>query len=294
LNIGSCRCTRHSRYQLAGAPQLTGAVARSNHVHACEGNAMRVARMLLLHLRAGDGASKVSRSGTTANQRFAACGRQRLGGDMKHTTSRALFSYWDSVRAERIAPQRFEIDPSRISAILPYTFILERIDSETLRYRLAGTRMCEIFGSELRGTNFLDGWTAKDRMSLLRQVSVLSSQGAVLNLYVKLGASENETVECEVILLPLLHTTRTIARVLGALSPLSMPAWLTERPVRCKAILTNELVWPSGNAHDTIARMPDDRTPDVLRERPARIVRSQRRQFRVVDGGLSRSECDES
>ena len=214
---------------------------------------------------------------------------------MKHRTSRALFAYWDSVRAEQIAPQRFEIDPSRISALLPYTFILERIDSETLRYRLAGTRMCEIFGSELRGTNFLDGWSVKDRMSLLRQVSVLSSQGAVLNLYVKLGAFENETVECEVILLPLVHTTRTISRVLGALSPLSMPAWLTERPIRSKSILANELVWPGRDAHAVIARVPDDPAPDVraadvMRERPARIVRSQRRQFRVVDGGRSRSD----
>jgi hypothetical protein len=291
LNIGSCRCTRHSRYQLAGAPQLTGAVARSNHVHACEANAMRVARMLLLHPRAGGGASKVSRSGTICQPTICrACGRQRLGRDMKHRTSRALFAYWDSVRAEQIAPQRFEIDPSRISAILPYTFILERIDSETLRYRLAGTRMCEIFGSELRGTNFLDGWSVKDRMSLLRQVSVLSSQGAVLNLYVKLGAFDNEAVECEVLLLPLMHTTRTISRVLGALSPLSMPEWLTERPIRSKSILANELVWPGRDAHAVIARVPDDRAPDVMRERPARIVRSQRRQFRVVDGGRSRSD----
>jgi hypothetical protein len=209
---------------------------------------------------------------------------------MKHRTSRALFAYWDSVRAEQVAPQRFEIDPSRISAILPYTFILERIDSETLRYRLAGTRMCEIFGSELRGTNFLDGWSVKDRMSLLRQVSVLSSQGAVLNLYVKLGTFDNEAVECEVLLLPLMHTTRTISRVLGALSPLSTPAWLTERPIRSKSILANELVWPGRDAHAVIARVPDDRAPDVMRERPARIVRSQRRQFRVVDGGRSRSD----
>jgi hypothetical protein len=209
---------------------------------------------------------------------------------MKHRTSKALFAYWDSVRAEQIAPQRFEIDPSRISAILPYTFILERIDSETLRYRLAGTRMCELFGSELRGTNFLDGWSVKDRMSLQRQVSVLSSQGAVLSLYVKLGAFENETVECEVLLLPLLHTTHTISRVLGALSPLSTPAWLTERPIRSKSILANELVWPGRDAHAVLARVPDDRPPDVMRERPARIVRSQRRQFRVVDGGRSGSE----
>jgi hypothetical protein len=256
--------------------------------------------MLLLLRQASAGMSKVSRSGTQPKQPFLRRhGAQRLGRDMKHKTSRALFAYWDSVRAERIAPQRFEIDPSRISALLPYTFILEHIDSETLRYRLAGTRICEIFGTELRGTNFLDGWTLKDRVSLLRQVSVMSNQGAVLNLYVKLGAFDADTVECEVLLLPLMHSTRTISRVLGALSPLSTPAWLAERPIRSKAIIANELVWPSRDPRSTITRIPgerpsDDRAPDVLRERPARIVRSQRRQFRVVDGGRSGSEYDKS
>ena len=96
---------------------------------------------------------------------------------MKHNTSKALFAYWDSVRGHRMAPQRFEIDPSKISAILPYTFILERRDAETFSFRLAGTRMCDVFGYELRGTNFLDGWETIDRLPLLRQFSTLTRQG---------------------------------------------------------------------------------------------------------------------
>ncbi len=97
---------------------------------------------------------------------------------MKHKTSKALFAYWDAVRAGRAAPLRFEIDPSKISAILPYTFILERIDAENYRFRLAGTRMCEIFGHELRGTNFLDGWETIDRLPLLRQFSTMTRQAS--------------------------------------------------------------------------------------------------------------------
>ena len=34
----------------------------------------------------------------------------------------------------------------------------------TYQYRLAGTRLCELFGSELRGRNFLDGWSDGDRL----------------------------------------------------------------------------------------------------------------------------------
>jgi hypothetical protein len=210
-----------------------------------------------------------------------------LGKTMKHRTNAALYSYWNSVRAERIAPQRFEIDPSRISAILPYTFILEQVDAQTLRFRLAGTRMCEIFGNELRGTNFLDGWTLKDRFALLRQISVLTGQGAVVSLSVQLATPFGEKVECEVLLLPLLHTGRTINRVLGSMAPLSTPVWLADAPIASKSLIKSELLWPTRNASTTEAPAADAREPDVMRERPARIVRSRRRQFRVVEGGLS-------
>ncbi len=108
---------------------------------------------------------------------------------MKHKTSSALFGYWDSVRGHRMAPQRFEIDPSKISALLPYTFILERRDAETFSFRLAGTRMCDIFGHELRGTNFLDGWETIDRLPLLRQFSSLTRQGTVGIVYIEMAAA---------------------------------------------------------------------------------------------------------
>jgi hypothetical protein len=217
---------------------------------------------------------------------------------MRHRTNTALFTYWNSVRAERIAPQRFEIDPSRISALLPYTFILEQADSSTLRYRLAGTRMCEIIGTELRGANFLDGWSPKDRLSLMRQISVLTGQGAVVSLHLALATPLDQKVECEMILLPLLHTGRTINRILGSIAPLTTPQWLANAPLVSKSVLANELLWPTRNAYAAIAHLSDehrdDRRPDVMHERPARIVRSQRRQFRVLEGGLSLNDRDES
>jgi hypothetical protein len=206
---------------------------------------------------------------------------------MKHRTNKALFAYWNAVRADRIAPQRFEIDPSRISAILPHTFILERIDAETFRYRLAGTRMCDIFGSELRGTNFLDGWAAMDRLPLLRQLHVLTGQGAVTVLHVKLAIVGQESVECEVVLLPLLHTRGTIDRILGAFSPLETPCWLAAAPVASKYLIANELIWPTLDPRAALTRPQEAAEPDILRERNARIVRADRRRFRVVEGGLN-------
>ena len=43
-----------------------------------------------------------------------------------------LYGYWNELRAGRLAPQRLEIEPSRIAGILSETFMLERIDAGTL------------------------------------------------------------------------------------------------------------------------------------------------------------------
>ncbi len=204
---------------------------------------------------------------------------------MKHKTSSALFGYWDSVRGHRMAPQRFEIDPSKISAILPHTFILERRDAETFSFRLAGTRMCDVFGYELRGTNFLSGWEAIDRLPLLRQFSTLTRHGTAGIVYLEIGAADEAPVECEVLLLPLRHTRDTIERVLGAFSPLQSPGWFGEKPVTSKHVISNEVIWPSRDPSSPFSRPAEP--PSIDPSRSGRIVRSQRRQFQVFEGGLS-------
>src|SRR6185295_12220787 len=90
--------------------------------------------------------------------------RGNTGSDqLMQRSIQTLFNYWDQLRAGRIAPNRLEIEPSRIADILAETFMLERIDARTYQFRLAGTRLCELFGSELRGKNFLEGWSEQDR-----------------------------------------------------------------------------------------------------------------------------------
>jgi hypothetical protein len=218
----------------------------------------------------------------------------RGGSFMRHKTSKVLFAYWDGVRRDRIAPRRFEIDPSRIGGILPHTFILERHDAEHFSYRLAGTRICEIFGRELRGTNFLDGWEPIDRLPLLRMLSTLTRQGSAGVVHMEVAAAAEVPVECEVLLLPLTHTRDTIDRVLGAFSTMETPSWLGYSPVTRKRVLANRLLWPDGDPLPAISRVPDPRVvdPPIVTERASRIVRSEHRRFRVFDGGRTSSDND--
>ena len=196
-----------------------------------------------------------------------------------------LYSYWNEVRAGRLAPQRLEIEPSRIAGILSETFMLERIDARTYQYRLAGTRLCELFGSELRGKNFLDGWSEEDRRVLEWHLTTISEQGAAALLTIDGIVDSRHRVALDANLLPLLHAGK-ITRIIGTMSPTSAPHWLVAEPLRGRQLKQHQLIWPDGRPHGTVARagkqaplQPGLTGPGV------RVVKSDERRFRVVEGG---------
>ena len=90
----------------------------------------------------------------------------------------------------------------------------------------------------------------------------------------------------EAILLPLLHTGETVTRVLGALSAIDSPAWLGHERLTKKRLIAHELIWPEGRPHLFADKM---REPAPLKTSlaGARLVRFDRRSFRVLDGGRS-------
>ena len=204
---------------------------------------------------------------------------------MRDAINKALYAYWNEIRGDRLAPKRFEIEPSRIAGILPDTFILERNDQETSRFRLAGTRMCETFGAEFRGVNFFELFGPEDRITLQRQFSVIARQGAVGLFTIESKTAGEQAIRSEILLLPLVHMRDTVDRFLGALGHIDRPTWLGHEPLVTTRLLTNELIWPDGRPHAMIDNV-HRQTPFLPHVREARIVRSDRRQFRVYDGGL--------
>jgi hypothetical protein len=65
---------------------------------------------------------------------------------------RQLRDYWDSKRRGRAVPARADIDPTEIKPLLPNLLIAELFtDPLRVRFRLAGTRVCEAFGFNIAG-----------------------------------------------------------------------------------------------------------------------------------------------
>jgi hypothetical protein len=145
---------------------------------------------------------------------------------MKHSSNRELFDYWNKRRGRRSAPERGEIEPGAIRHVLADTFILAFEAGGGHPFRIAGTRVCALFGRELKAAPFLDLWAAASREQIrdLLAVAAHESIGAVARAS---GAGTDGVIrDLELLILPLAHRGRMDARILGALAPTEMPHWL--------------------------------------------------------------------
>ena len=150
---------------------------------------------------------------------------------MKHPTSRLLHAYWDRLRGERAAPERSEIEPGAIRNLLADSLILEiEPERHAASVRLAGTRVCALFGRELKGHAFPALW-GDPRAESWRLVETVAADTVGLVAGLRGLTGRDEPVDLELLLLPLRHCGRTQARMLGALSPHLVPDWLGTRPL---------------------------------------------------------------
>ena len=97
------------------------------------------------------------------------------------------------------------------------------------------------------------------------------------------GADSTRRVQLEAILLPLVHDGNAIDRVIGAMSAMSSPHWLGHERLRERRLVRHEMIWPDGRPHAVIERA--GRQAPFRPPAQARIVRDERRSFRVLDGG---------
>ena len=163
---------------------------------------------------------------------------------MKHQVTRDLFTYWDSLRGGRPAPERSDIDPAEIHQILGDTFILEYENEDQLTFRLAGTRLCGSFCRELKGRSFLDIWSQEDMSSIKLLLTAVAEDEAAAVIGFEGTTERGQTLDFETVLLPLRHFGQPKSRILGAASPVEMPYWIGIWPLTELSISSMRLIWP--------------------------------------------------
>jgi hypothetical protein len=157
---------------------------------------------------------------------------------LKHPFNHQLHAYWTERRGQRPAPERADIDPGAIRRILGDSFVLSR-EAEDHRFRVAGTRLCALFGRELRGESFSSIWDADSAPRICDLVAIVADEGLGLVAGACAQTCDELDTSFEVLLLPLTHRGRMGARMLGLLAPLTRPFWLgmwPAKPLRLGAI----------------------------------------------------------
>lgn len=151
---------------------------------------------------------------------------------MKHAATRALFAYWDTCRGDREAPGRAEIEPAAIRHVLGDTFILTLDKAAGHPFRLAGTRICALFGGELKDTAFIDLWS-DDSVGLVQElVTTAAKEMTGFVAGAQASTADGQALELEVLVLPLRRQRRMPQRLLGSLSAMHPPYWAGFKPLQ--------------------------------------------------------------
>jgi len=222
-----------------------------------------------------------------------------MGGIMQKATSRALYDYWNSLRGSRSAPDRRDIDPTRIRTALASTFILETAEEdESFMFRLAGSHLCSSYCRELKGRSFSGLWHDKDSDAISTLIRAVTEDHAVALVTFQGTTSVGTQASFETILMPLRHNGSTSSRILGGMTVIDEPYWLGVQPIMEQRITGLRLIWPDDlsmrqEGHDISmaveanAMWPDTEAPAPL---PARVHGNSARRYAhlaVIDGGRS-------
>ncbi|MEM1275914.1 MAG: PAS domain-containing protein [Pseudomonadota bacterium] len=139
--------------------------------------------------------------------------------DMLHTQTRALFSYWDRLRAGRPLPFRAEIDPRDMECDARNLFILESVGEGNIRFRLAGSAIADAFGMDLRGMSIRSIMSGRSRESIAALIDEVLAEPGVG--YARLVEDTDSATSWEILLLPLKSDFGAVDRIIGALNPIS-------------------------------------------------------------------------
>jgi hypothetical protein len=202
------------------------------------------------------------------------------GAEMKQSTTRKLFSYWNILRADRTAPERADIDPAVIRALLRDTFILEVDAERTLPVRVAGARVASLFMRELKGASFRDLHHEDSRRCLDAIVESVLDDPAPAVAGINAAPAGRAPLDMELLLLPLRHQGKTHSRILGSLAPSAFASWMGLLEIQPLRISSLRIIRPETmrdqsdrmEQGDPVALFPPASSPQSMKPFTLRVV----------------------
>ncbi len=208
------------------------------------------------------------------------------GGMTMQATTKAIYRHWSAVRGNRDIPNRRDIAPAALQHFLPDLFILEQQPGGGVSFRLAGTRLCMLFGRELRTTGFERLFPADQRPRTLRICQNIMNQRTPAILHADAYGRSVQATPVEIALLPMTSHTSRADRIFGAFCPLATVQPL-DLPLRHLLPKLVEAVPKALEDLDDAAPLPATPATSVVAVRRHDLGQAVRRvlHLKVFDGG---------
>lgn len=172
-------------------------------------------------------------------------GRKNTGQDKEHgkvvpmtnfrntvpvSAMRQAEAYWTALRRGDDIPNRSQIDPRGLENILSQTFILERVAPGIARFRLAGQKVNEMAGMEVRGMPITAFFTPDSRKQMSAALEHMFESPAIIEVDMQTEASRMRgRREAKMLLLPLRSDLGDVSRALGVFVSEGNPTSTSQR-----------------------------------------------------------------
>ena len=138
---------------------------------------------------------------------------------MKHPSSREFFAYWDGRRGTARAPDRYDIEPSAVRDLLGDIFVLSCDADAGHPFRVAGTRVCALFGRDVKDQSFSELFKADSRREIEDIVSIVAEETLPVIAGLTATSQHGAAAHLELLLLPFNARAHTPISLTGLLAP---------------------------------------------------------------------------
>lgn len=138
---------------------------------------------------------------------------------MKHPSTREFFAYWDGKRGDARAPDRSDIEPSAVRDLLADIFVLSCEQEAGYPFRVAGTRVCALFGRDMKDQSFTGLFAAESRHEIEEITTAVADETLPAIAGLTATSPRGAITHLELLLLPFNNRAHTPISLTGMLAP---------------------------------------------------------------------------
>jgi hypothetical protein len=193
-----------------------------------------------------------------------------------HPGSRKMFRHWEMTRAEAACPTREAFELAPIKDVMADMVIIDRDHLRSgFRYRLAGTRVCELYGRNITGQDVLIGWDNFEKDVIGRHLLTVVNQKQPAVIRMRLTTNRTQLIAAELLALPVAMPGSHRIQIIGGLFPFVDLRTLGHSTIIARELVSGRVIWTE---HEEPAQ-------DVAVDIPELRGLRQQQPFAVITGG---------